>query len=94
MKISKNEKALLEFLGPDYTMKMIDGAESVYRKINESYDIEIVGTTRKGQKMSVFVWDISRGGGITSQIVERYFDIKEWDELKTLLDQMVEKYSD
>lgn len=93
MKISKNEKALLEFLGPDYTMKVIDGVESVYRKINDNYDIEIVGTTRKGQKMSVFVWDISRGEGIMSQIVERYFDIKEWDDLKTLLDQIVERYS-
>lgn len=92
MQITENQKNLLAYLGPEYSVKIIDGVESIYRKINENYDIEVSGTLRKGHNMSIFVWDIS--GGIPTEIVERHFDIKDWAQLKSLLNQIVEKYSD
>lgn len=92
MKVTENQKKLLSFLGPEYSVKIIDQVECLYRKINDNYDIEISGALRKGQKVCVFVWDISKGH--PTEIVERHFDIKEWTDLKALLNQIVERYSD
>lgn len=89
---SKNQKELLEFLGPEYSLKEIDRELCVYRKINNHYDIEISGTTRKRRPIAVFVWDISIGEGIYAHTVEQHFDITDWNELKSLLEKLVAKY--
>lgn len=92
--ISKNQQNLLDFLRSDYSIKEIDGESCVYRKINHSYDIEISGTARKNHPMSVYVWDISNGEYVTARIVEKHFDISEWEELKILLNDLTKKYQD
>lgn len=92
MEITKNQKDLLDFLGSYYSVKIIDGVECLYRKINDYYDIEISGALRKNSKIDVFVWRLNKGSAI--EIVERHFDIKDWTALKHLLNQIVEKYSD
>lgn len=92
--ITKNQQALLEYLGPEYSTKTIDMELCIYRKINARYDIEISGTARQNHPISVFVWDISHGDGVAAQIVERWFDIKNMSNLKQLLNNLVEKYQD
>lgn len=91
---SKNQQELLKFLGSEYSIKEIDGELCVYRKINACYDIELSGTARKNYPISVFVWDISKGEGVTAVIVEKHFDISGWDSLKGLLDDLTKKYQD
>ena len=56
--ITKNQKELLDFLGPQYSIKTIDGEPCIYRKINSHYDIEISGTRAK------FLYGIFRMGQI------------------------------
>lgn len=91
---SKNQQELLKFLGPKYTIKEIDMEPCFYRKINHKYDIEISGTFRKNRPINVYVWDISNGEGIDAVIVEKFFDISGWGELKALLENIIEKYRD
>lgn len=50
---SKNQKELLQLLGSKYSIKTIDGEECIYRKINDTYDIEISGTRLKTRPMHV-----------------------------------------
>lgn len=90
---TSNQQRLLDYLGSEYSIKEIDFESCVYRRINDSYDIEISGTARKNHPVSVFVWDISNGEGITSNIVEQHFGVSSWAELKELLDQIIQKYS-
>ncbi len=37
----KTQKQLLEYLGPEYEPKVIDGEPCLYRRLNELYEIEI-----------------------------------------------------
>lgn len=89
---SKNQQDLLEYLGAGYTLKTIDQELTIYRRINNHYDIELSGTSRKGRPISVFVWDISNGEGASSRITERHLDVTDWDDLRALLEQLTEKY--
>jgi len=91
---SKNQQELLNFLGKEYSVKEIDCELCLYRKINSHYDIEISGTSRKNHPISVFVWDISKGEGVSATIVEKYFDISNRVSLKMLLDELTKKYQD
>lgn len=89
MTISKNQKRLLEFLGPEYSIKEIDQEPCIYRKINSQYDIEISRTFRKSKSIAVYVWSTS-----PNIIVEKHFNISSDDELKLLLTDLLKKYQD
>jgi hypothetical protein len=92
--ITKNQKELLDFLGPQYSIKTIDGEPCIYRKINSHYDIEISGTRAKSSPLAVFIWDISHGTNFSAQIVEKVFDIPDKDTLLQVLNSFLEKYKD
>ena len=36
-------KETLNFLGPEYQLNYIDGEDCIYRKLSDSYDIEVSG---------------------------------------------------
>lgn len=90
--ITANQNRLLAMLGPDYSVKEIDLEDCIYRKLNSKYDIELSGTARKGRPISIYVWDISNGDGISAQIVEKIHQIKYDVELLTVLNSLAEKY--
>ena len=90
--MTKNQKELLEFLGPGYELKTIDDEVCIYRKINPCYDIEISGTSRRNAKINVYVWQLHPVSGRPIEIVEKYFDIRERQSLKAVLAEIIEKY--
>lgn len=90
---SKNLREVLAYLGPDYTVKVIDLEDCAYRKINDKYDIEISGCNRKSRPFHVYVWDTTKGTGPGAQIVDKSGPIKELAALKEKLDEYVERYS-
>ena len=90
---TKYQKHLLELLGPEYSLKDIDGAPSVCRKLNSRFEIEISGTIR-GAKLCVFVWDISRGTGAGAHMLDRTLGITDEATLRHVLDGYALKYSD
>lgn len=78
----------LKYLGPSYSIKIIDHVETIYRKINENYDIEISGlhNTSTSWKATIFVWKLNPL--ITVEQIET-ISLKDLEEH---LDQVVVKY--
>lgn len=88
------QQELLKFLGTEYSIKTIDGAPCIYRKINDNYDLEILGSLKKNQHFDVIVWDISKGEGLASISVEKIFGISGRAALKSIADELTRKYQD
>ena len=91
---TKYQKELSEFLGPDYSMKIIDGEDCIYRKLNAHYDIEISGTDRRGGLMNLYLWDISSGEGKSARLVKNVFGIRGRGHLESVLRDIIAEYSD
>ena len=92
-RLTKNQTELLKVLGSEYMSKVIDLELCLYRKLNDTYDFEISGTSRKGRNMTVYVWDISNGTGYSAGIVESVNGIKSVEQLKQTLDELAAKYN-
>lgn len=89
MEISKHLREVLKFLGPEYTAKIIDGEDCVYRDLENGYDIEISGCSRKPYHMVIFVWELSN-----LQISEQSEPMHTLPELRKKLDELCCKWLD
>ena len=87
----KKIKTVLNDLGSDYEIKVIDAEQCIYRNLNNGYDIEVSGLNnqRKSFEARVYVWNTKDG----TRIVERNTDIASFEELKKTLDDLSIKYS-
>ena len=90
---SKSMVETLEFLGADYSIRTIDKEDCIYRRLNASYDVEISGCHQVRHPKSIYVWNIEDGAGIAARIEEERTGIRTKEQLKTHLDELVEKYS-
>lgn len=72
MNYGKNLIDVVQRLGPDYSIRIIDGENVGYRLTENGYEIEISGldNNKKGLKAAVFVWRLS-----PREIVRRKFDL-------------------
>ncbi len=70
---------IAEQLGPDYSIKWIDGENCVYRKLNNDFDIEVSGldNNKKSFSCTVFLWSLLPGKSIKAT----YTDIKSFEQL-------------
>lgn len=93
MKLSKNLKEVLNYLGSEYSAKTIDGEVCAYRKLNDRYDVEISGCNYKRKPFYVYVWDISRGEGIAARLVKQYGPVRDLGQLKDTLDYLADVYN-
>ncbi len=91
---SRNIKEILKYLGSTYTIRMIDGEDCIYRKINDAFDIEVSRANRKNNLMWVYVWDISEKIWSCPHIIETIRDINGEENLKAVLEALVKKYQD
>ncbi len=91
---SRNIKEILKYLGSAYTIRMIDGEDCIYRKINDAFDIEVSRANRKNNLMWVYVWDISEKIWNRPHIIETIRDISGEENLKAVLEALVKKYQD
>lgn len=95
-KLSKAQKDLLAYLGPQYTTLVIDLELCLYRDFGE-FDVEISGghDRRRKSGFSLYVWDkrTALPSGFGAHIIEQHQCIG-WDFafIKTMLDQLAEKY--
>ena len=76
----------LDYLGPSYSVKVIDAVESIYRKINDQYDIEITGSFNKSKTFNCYVW--KRSPRVT---VESYENLNI-QNLEEQLDAIILRY--
>lgn len=83
-KLSIGKRKLLEYLGDEYTTKIVDGELCVYIDLGD-YDIEIAGGYRSRDSFEIYVW--RRKGGL--EIVERHFKVRNnYPAVKALLDNI------
>ena len=59
--ITKHLKELVRELGPEYSIKMIDGEWVAYRKFVSEYDVEVSGMNHNSVKnrVNIYLWDIT-----------------------------------
>ena len=87
-KLSIGKRKLLEYLGEEYTTKIIDGGLCVYIDLGD-YDIEIAGGYRSRDPFDIYVWRMKD----RVEIVERYFKVRnDFPKVKALLDDIRERY--
>ena len=85
----KKQKEMLEFLGKDYRMKVIDLEDCIYRDLGD-YDIEISRTGSTKKHLDIYVWRTKCG----LEIVEKHFKVNcNLENVKSLLDDIVARYS-
>ncbi|MFR5598662.1 MAG: hypothetical protein ACLTJB_03010 [Holdemania filiformis] len=82
----KKLRDALDYLGPSYSIKVIDGVESIYREINSHYDIEISGLFNSSKLFNLFVWKRS-----PLIVVDRYENLN-LEDLEKQLDAVILKY--
>lgn len=88
--MTDNQKKLLDFLGSDYSLLPIDGEPCIYRRLNDKFDIEVSGTKRANQPLTIFLWDISQRN---PRIIETRNHVENDKQLlKTILDELSSKY--
>lgn len=68
--MNKNMKEVLAELGSDYTTKVIDWEDCIYRDLGQ-FDIEVSGCNYKNRTYGVYVWS-----KLPQQIVYSKHDIK------------------
>ncbi|KOS61704.1 hypothetical protein FJQ98_02835 [Lysinibacillus agricola] len=88
---SKKIKSILEELGHNYEIKVIDAEQCIYRNLQNGYDIEVSGLNNQKQSIeaNIYVWDCNKG----SRIVDRVQNVTSLDELKEKLEELSIKYS-
>lgn len=74
---------LKEYLGAPYTIKEIDGTDTIYRKIGDNYELEVF----KPGTLTVYVHSVN-----PRSIVGIYTGIKDQEDLKDFLGYLVTKY--
>ena len=79
----KTQKQLLEYLGPEYEPKVIDGEPCLYRRLNELYEIEISRSESLFHTYGVYIWHLLREGRCP---------VESRSTLKKHLDAMVSQY--
>lgn len=92
MRIGKRMKRALDFLGRPYQIKKIDKERCVYRDLGNGFDVEISGIRRPpAGTVCAFICVWRRRPGLKS--IEYVRHPRTLDELKDVLDELVEKYS-
>lgn len=90
-KPTKTFLSTLEFLGKDYTSKVIDGELCGYIKLNDCYDIEISGMNNnkvKNPKFYIYVWDTNNKTVIADKVT-----VDNLKDLKSTLNSLRLQYS-
>ena len=87
---TKKLKEICNQLGSDYSIRVIDYEQVIYRKISDNYDLEISGlnNNRKAFNAIIYLWQLKPG----RRILETINDITTLESLKSSLDHLVEKY--
>ncbi len=82
-KPSKKIMDIRDQLGSEYSIKVIDLENCIYRKLNNKYDIEISGLDNRkhGFHCAVYLWSISP----TMSIEATYEDVSSLEQLLEIL---------
>lgn len=88
-KPGKKIREICEALGKDYTIRVFDFENVIYRDLGNGYDFEVsnLDNRKKSFDASLYIWDAQN-----SRVVETISGIHSIEELKSALDSSAEKY--
>lgn len=88
-KPGKKIRDICQALGTDYSLKVFDLENVIYRDLGNGYDFEVSNLDNHKQSIDarIYIWDNRR-----NQIVEKICDIHSVEELKAALEHSAEKY--
>ncbi len=87
---TKKLKEICSKLDSNYSMQVLDGEQVIYRKINDSYDLEVSGlnNNRKVMNATIYLWQLKP----KQKVIETVNNITTFESLETSLTYLVEKY--
>lgn len=85
----KKIREICKALGKDYTIRVMDFENVIYRDLGNGYDFEIskLDNRRKSFDATLYIWDNRK-----TITVETISGIRSIEELRSVLDRSVEKY--
>lgn len=85
----KKIRDICEALGKDYTIRVFDFENVIYRDLGNGFDFEIskLDNRKKSFDATLYIWD-----NRNNRVVETISAIRSIDELREILDKSVEKY--
>lgn len=88
-KPGKKIRDICQALGADYSLKVFDLENVIYRDLGNGYDFEVSNLDNRKQSIDarIYIWDNRK-----NQVVETIRDIHSVEDLRTALDRSVEKY--
>ena len=88
IELTKHKQALLDYLGSNYTKKIIDKEPCIYRDFG-SYDIEISGGHKKREKIYIYLWQKEQHLSVIEQIEIP----NDFERVKYELDNLISNYN-
>ena len=91
-KPGKKIKSICSELGSDYTIRLFDLENVIYRDLGNGYDLEVsqLDNARKAFNATLYIWRIANPG--SPYVVETIRDIQSIEELKSVLATAADKY--
>lgn len=91
-KLTTYQQEIIDRIG-NYSLKYIDGAWSLWKKLNNHYDVEILGSYSRSEPFTVIVYDISHGDW-HPPVVDQRENLKGLASLEDAVTELEWKYSD
>lgn len=87
---SKGIKELCAKLGSDYSIKVFDFENVIYRNLGNGYDIEVsrLDNNKKTMNATIYVWKMD-----PPQVIDTIRNINSFESLEQTLSDIVSKYS-
>lgn len=90
-KLTAYQQEIIDRIG-NYTLRRIDGTWSLWKKLNDHYDVEIMGSHDRSMPFTVTVFDISNGDW-HPPVVEYHENIKGLATLEHIVTEVEWKFS-
>lgn len=87
---TKGLKAICEKLGNQYSIRLFDLEQVIYRDFGNGYDVEVSGLNHNNEKFNatIYVWNKKK-----PVIIEKFKNINSFEMLENTLSEITAKYS-
>ena len=87
---TKGLKAICQKLGNQYSIRLFDMEQVIYRDFGNGYDVEVSGLNHNNKTFNatIYVWNAK-----IPRVVEKFRNINSFEMLETTLSEITAEYS-
>lgn len=87
---TKGLKAICQKLGNQYSIRLFDLEQVIYRDFGNGYDVEVSGLNHNNKTFNatIYVWNTK-----ITRVVEKFRDINSFEMLESTLAEITAEYS-